>query len=344
MKLSDFQYDLPEELIARYPLSKRSASRLLILKKETGEIHHQLFSDLSNYLKPGDLLVCNNTKVMAARLRGHKATGGQVELLVERVLDEHRILTHLRCSKKPVVGSDIIINSEVKFKMLKRHDDLFELRCYAKEPVLNILEKLGEVPLPPYFSRLPEAADKERYQTVFAKHHGSVAAPTAGLHFDIELLETLKQQGIEIGYVTLHIGAGTFAPVRTENILEHKMHSEYVEVSEEVCEKIRVTKKKGGRVIAVGTTAARCLETATLAANANEEILKPFAGETDIFIYPGFVFHCIDGLITNFHLPCSTLLMLVSALGGLEHIKNAYTEAIKEKYRFYSYGDAMLIY
>jgi S-adenosylmethionine:tRNA ribosyltransferase-isomerase len=338
MKLSDFNYDLQEDLIARYPLEKRSASRLLCLNSQTGEIIHRQFTDLLDLITPRDLLVCNNTEVIPARLFGTKETGGRVEMLVERILDDHRVLAHIRASKSPKSGCRILFGDNIPFTMLQRHDDLFELRCEDKKSVLTVLETIGEIPLPPYFHRAPEESDKERYQTIYAEHKGSVAAPTAGLHFDHELFQKLNEKGIQIAYVTLHIGAGTFAPVRIDDITQHKMHAEYIEVSSDLCEKIKSTKANGGRIIAVGTTAARSLETASLSGE-----IKPFSGDTDIFIYPGFQFKCVDALVTNLHLPGSTLLMLVSALGGYENIMEAYREAVRLRYRFFSYGDAMFI-
>lgn len=338
MKLSDFNYDLPPELIARYPLEKRSASRLLCLNIQTGAIIHRQFTDLLDLITPNDLLVCNNTQVISARLFGTKETGGRIEMLVERILDEHRVLAHIRASKSPKPGSVLAFAENVTFEVLQRHDDLFELRCKDARAVLEVLEAIGEIPLPPYFHRAPEESDKERYQTIYAEHKGSVAAPTAGLHFDHELFQKFAEKGVQIAYVTLHIGAGTFAPVRIDDITQHRMHAEYVDVSPEICEQIKAAKARGGRVIAVGTTAARSLETASLSG----EIMS-FSGDTDIFIYPGFQFRCVDALVTNLHLPGSTLLMLVSALGGYEHLMEAYREAVREHYRFFSYGDAMFI-
>ncbi len=338
MKLSDFEYELPDELIARYPLEKRSASRLLCLDSNTGALTHRQFIDLTTLISPNDLLVCNNTQVIAARLLGNKESGGKVEVLVERFLDQQRILAHVRASKSPKPQSKLLFSDGISFEVLRRHDDLFELYCHAPRPVLDVVEEIGHIPLPPYFHRTPDESDKARYQTIYAEHKGSVAAPTAGLHFDQELFGALKAKGVEIAYVTLHIGAGTFAPVRVENIKEHRMHAEYIDVSAAVCEQIKKTKARGGRVIAVGTTALRSLESASRSGE-----IQPFSGDTDIFIYPGFQFNCVDALITNFHLPGSTLLMLVSALGGYDNIKKAYAEAVREKYRFYSYGDAMFI-
>lgn len=338
MQLSDFNYELPPDLIARYPLEKRSASRLLCLNSQTGAMTHRQFTDLLELLSPNDLLVCNNTKVIPARLFGIKKTGGRVEMLVERILDEHRVLAHIRASKSPKPGSELLFADNVPFEVLGRHQDLFELRCKDVRPVMEVLEALGEIPLPPYFHRQPDESDKVRYQTIYAEHKGSVAAPTAGLHFDHELFEKITAKGIQIAYVTLHIGAGTFAPVRVDDIKQHKMHAEYIDVSESICEQIRATKARGGRVIAVGTTALRSLESASLSGE-----IRSFSGDTDIFIYPGFQFRCVDALVTNLHLPGSTLLMLVSALGGYEHIMKAYEEAVRERYRFFSYGDAMFI-
>jgi len=338
IKLSDFDYELPSDCIARYPLEKRSASRLLCLNSKTGAITHRHFAELAELISSNDLLVCNNTQVISARLLGHKQSGGKIELLVERILDEHRVLAHVRASKSPKLQSHLLFADNTVFEVLQRHDDLFELRCHDPRPVLDVIEEIGQIPLPPYFHRAPEESDKERYQTIYAQHKGSVAAPTAGLHFDHALFNELKTKGVEIAYVTLHIGAGTFAPVRVENIKEHRMHAEYIDVSLQVCEQIKKTKERGGRVIAVGTTAARCLETTSVSGKT-----QPFSGDTDIFIYPGFQFQCVDALITNLHLPGSTLLMLVSALGGCENIKRAYREAVDERYRFFSYGDAMLI-
>ncbi len=245
-KLSDFNYELPPELIARYPLEKRSASRLLCLDSKTGTITHRQFSDLLQLISPNDLLICNNSKVISARLFGKKETGGHIEMLVERILDQHRVLAFIRASKSPKPGAFLTFAENITFEMLKRHDDLFELRCHDSRPVLDVLEAIGEIPLPPYFHRAPEESDKERYQTIYAKHKGSFAAPTAGLHFDEELFQQFKEKNISIAYVTLHIGAGTFAPVRVEDIKQHKMHSEYMDVSSDVCEQIKKPKREEG--------------------------------------------------------------------------------------------------
>jgi S-adenosylmethionine:tRNA ribosyltransferase-isomerase len=342
MKLSDFDYELPSELIAKYPLKERSASRLLCLNGQTGQITHKHFKDILSLVTDKDLLVFNNTRVIKARLFGQKATGGQVEMLVERILDQHRVLAHVRASKSPKPESILTFTDangqQIQFKMLGRHHDLFELRCEDGRPVLEVIEQWGEIPLPPYFHRSPEESDLERYQTVYAEHKGSVAAPTAGLHFDIEIMNQLKQKGVGVGFVTLHVGSGTFAPVRVEDITQHRMHAEFIDVSEELCEQIRQTKARGGRIIAVGTTSARSLESASQNGTA-----IPFHGDTDIFIYPGYQFKCVDVLITNFHLPGSTLLMLVATMRGYESIMRAYKIAIEHQYRFFSYGDAMWI-
>lgn len=338
MQIADFDYHLPSDLIARYPLPERSASRLMCLNARDGAITHNTFNYLLDFLSPNDLLVCNNSKVIPARLFGKKVTGGHVEVLVERVLDNKRILAHLRVSKKPKSGSELIFSDNIRFKVLGRKNDLFELNYHGNESILEIIEVIGQIPIPPYFERAAEALDKERYQTIYAKTKGSVAAPTAGLHFDEALLQKIREKGVDIDFVTLHVGAGTFAPVRVADITQHQMHAEVVHVSAELCEKIKNTKARGGRVVAVGTTTVRSLETACLTGE-----LKPFTGETDIFIYPSKTLRCVDALVTNFHLPCSTLLMLVCALGGYENVMAAYREAVAQKYRFFSYGDAMLV-
>lgn len=337
MLVSDFHFELPPELIASYPLAERSASRLLCLEGSTGAISHRYFTDLLDLVTDKDLLVLNNTKVIPARLFGNKESGGQVEMLVERILDNHRVLAHLRVSKTPRLQSYLLFQG-IRFEVLGRVEDLFELRCADERTVLEIIEAIGAIPLPPYFQREPEESDKERYQTVYAEHKGSVAAPTAGLHFDTAMFTKLAEKGVEIAYLTLHVGAGTFAPVRVEKLSEHRMHSEYIQVSAAVCEKVKAAKARGGRIIAVGTTSARSLETASRSGE-----IQPFSGNTDIFIYPGFEFNCVDALITNFHFPRSTLLMLVSAFAGYEHIMAAYQDAVKQSYRFFSYGDAMFL-
>jgi S-adenosylmethionine:tRNA ribosyltransferase-isomerase len=337
MKLEQFDYDLPDELIARYPAEQRTQSRLLCFNKTTGEIAHKHFYDLIDQLNPNDLLVFNNSKVIRARLFGQKPTGGKIEILVERVQGEFDVLAHVRSNKMPKPGGLIILDNGEEVEMLGRQESMFELRY--KRPVFEVLDEAGHMPLPPYIDRADEKFDEQRYQTVYADPKGSVAAPTAGLHFDEELLEKIKAKGIAIGFLTLHVGAGTFQPVRAENITEHKMHSEVIDVSQVLCNQIAATKAKGGRVIAVGTTSLRSLETCAQSGEA-----KPYCGETDIFIYPGYEFRCIDALITNFHLPKSSLLMLISALAGREQVMRVYEEAIAEKYRFFSYGDSMFIF
>ena len=338
MRVADFSFDLPEAQIARHPLPERCASRLLVLDGQDGSLRHQQFPDLLNFLKEGDLLVFNNTRVIPARLFGQKASGGKVEVLVERMLDEHRVLAHIRASKSPKPNSEIVFEDGSKALMLARHDALFELSF--DEAVLPLLERIGHMPLPPYIDRPDEEADRERYQTVYSDRTkaGAVAAPTAGLHFDEPLLEAIKAKGVATAFVTLHVGAGTFQPVRVERIEDHHMHSEWLEVTQEVVEAVKACKARGGRVIAVGTTSVRSLETAAL-----DGTLKAFSGDTDIFIYPGRPFHVVDALVTNFHLSESTLLMLVSAFAGYQETMAAYKVAVEEGYRFFSYGDAMFI-
>jgi S-adenosylmethionine:tRNA ribosyltransferase-isomerase len=338
MHLADFNYDLPAELIARYPLPERSASRLLYLQRQTGALEHKQFTDLIDYLQPNDLLVFNNTRVIQARLLGHKQTGGQIEVLVERVLDEQRVLAHVRASKSPKPESLLYFAKDVVLKTLGRQDDLFELVVQGQQTIWEVLEAIGEVPIPPYFDRAPDATDKERYQTIYAQHNGSVAAPTAGLHFDEAMFAKLAAKGVNTAFVMLHVGAGTFAPVRVDDITQHRMHKEYIEVTPELCASVQATRERGGRVIAVGTTSVRCLETAS-----QSGVLQPYVGDTDIFIYTGYEFKCVDALITNFHLPGSTLLMLIAAMAGQAAVMTAYQAAVNERYRFFSYGDAMLI-
>ena len=336
MKTSDFDYHLPSDLIAQYPLAERTASRLLHVAEQ--QCFDRVFSDIINLINPGDLLVFNNTKVIPARLHGEKETGGKVEVLIERVLDTNRVLAHVRASKSPKSGSKLILESELQVEMLGRQGELFELKFLSDTNVIQLLEQYGHMPLPPYIERADEQSDQQRYQTVYAKYPGAVAAPTAGLHFDNDLLEALKAKGVNFAYVTLHVGAGTFQPVRCEKIEDHHMHAEYIDVDETIVEKINHTQQQGGRVIAVGTTAVRSLESA-----AKSGQLSEYKGDTDIFIYPGYKFKVIDALITNFHLPQSTLLMLVSAFGGYDPIMAAYKHAVNSNYRFFSYGDAMFI-
>lgn len=338
MQLTDFDFKLPEELIAQYPKHPRSASRLLCLARHTGDIEHRFIRDLPQLLRPGDLLVFNDTKVIPARLFGYKATGGKVEILLERLLTNHTALTHIKASKAPQTGQIIYLSNDTSFKVLGREGDLFLLESLGTKPLLDVLTEIGHVPLPPYIRRPDKTEDITNYQTIFARHPGSVAAPTAGLHFDEGLLRNLTQRGIQHTFVTLHVGAGTFQPVRSKNILEHQMHGERYSVNQSTCDAIEATRAQGGRVIAVGTTSVRTLEML-----GRQAKLTACSGETDLFIYPGFDFRVIDGMISNFHLPQSTLLMLISAFAGREAILHAYQEAVEQKYRFYSYGDAMLI-
>lgn len=338
MRVADFHFDLPESLIARYPLAERRASRLLVLDGLSGNTTHRQFPDLLEYLRAGDLMVFNNTRVIPARLFGQKTTGGQVEILIERVLDSHRALAHVRASKAPKPGTVIHLDSGSSAEMCARHDALFELQF--SEPLLPLLDRIGHMPLPPYIDRPDDAADRERYQTVYSDKSkaGAVAAPTAGLHFDDALLSAIRAKGVETAFVTLHVGAGTFQPVRVERLEDHHMHSEWLDVSTDVAEAVRTCKARGGRVIAVGTTSVRSLESA-----ARSGEIQPFSGDTTIFLYPGQPFHVVDALVTNFHLPESTLLMLVSAFAGYPETMAAYRTAVAEGYRFFSYGDAMFI-
>jgi len=343
MKVSDFSFQLPNELIARHPTADRSASRLMSLDGENGVLNHLHFTDIVDLINKDDLLIFNDTRVIPARLFGEKETGGKIEVLVERVLDDKSFLAHVRSSKSPKPGCKLRLENTVDALMVARHGPLFEIHVDDAQSVLQILEKIGHMPLPPYIDRPDDEADKERYQTVYNKNPGAVAAPTAGLHFDQKILDQLQEKGVDFGFVTLHVGAGTFQPVKVDNILDHQMHSEYAQVSQEVVDKIITTKKKGGRVIAVGTTSVRSIESAAQATLAKGQELAPFFSETSIFIYPGYEFQLIDAMVTNFHLSESTLLMLVSAFSGKEHIDNAYKVAIAEKYRFFSYGDAMFL-
>lgn len=339
MQLSDFSFALPDELIARYPTKVRSECRLLSLDGQTGSLQQGVFTDVLAQLNPGDLLVFNNTRVIPARLYGQKASGGKVEMLVERILDNNRVLAHVKASKSPKVGSVLLFGEqgEIAVTMLARHDALFELQF--PDEVLPILDNIGHIPLPPYIDRADEAQDREIYQTVYNKVPGAVAAPTAGLHFDDPLLAALKQKGIEFAFVTLHVGAGTFQPVRVDTIENHVMHAEYAQVSQEVVDAVQACKARGNRVVAVGTTSVRALESAAQATGQ----IAPFFADTRIFIYPGYHFNVIDVLITNFHLPESTLIMLVSAFAGYDHVMNAYRFAVEQQFRFFSYGDAMFI-
>ncbi|MEO6927361.1 MAG: tRNA preQ1(34) S-adenosylmethionine ribosyltransferase-isomerase QueA [Rhodanobacter sp.] len=338
MKKSDFDFELPHELIAQAPLPERSASRMLLLDVAAHSRQDRMFRELPEMLRPGDLLVFNDTRVLPARLYGHKESGGAVEILLERITGEHEAIVQLGVSKKPKEGGRIELADGSQAVVLGRDEGFFRLRFEAPEPLEKLLLKLGEMPLPPYIERRPDASDMERYQTVFAREPGAVAAPTAGLHFDQATLSRLRERGVEFGYITLHVGAGTFQPVREDDLKDHHMHTEWLSVGAPLIEQVRRTRANGGRVIAVGTTVVRALESAS-----KDGVMQPFAGETQIFIFPGYRFSSIDGLLTNFHLPQSTLMMLVSALAGREFILDSYRHAVEQRYRFFSYGDAMLI-
>ena len=343
MRVADFSFELPDSLIAHYPQANRSSCRLLSLDGPTGKLAHGTFTDLLDKLNPGDLLVFNNTRVIPARLFGRKASGGKIEELVERMLDDKRILAHIRASKAPKPGAELLLGDDesIKATMVARHDALFEVEFNDERSVLDILNAIGHMPLPPYIDRPDEDADRELYQTVYSEKPGAVAAPTAGLHFDDPLLAKLRDKGIEMAFVTLHVGAGTFQPVRVDTIEDHIMHSEYAEVPQDVVDAVLAAKARGNRVIAVGTTSVRSLESAAQA--AKNDLIEPFFGDTQIFIYPGYKYQVIDALVTNFHLPESTLIMLVSAFAGYKNTMHAYHEAVKAEYRFFSYGDAMFI-
>jgi S-adenosylmethionine:tRNA ribosyltransferase-isomerase len=336
VRLSDFDYELPPGLIAQHPAVERTASRLLHLDGRSGAIEDLRFPDIARLIGPGDVLVLNDTRVVKARLHGRKDSGGEVEVLVERVIDAHRALVQARSSKPLKPGRRIVFADGVEAEMIARHDDFFELRFDGE--VLAVMERHGEVPLPPYITHEARAEDQARYQTVYAEVPGAVAAPTAGLHFDAKLLDALRAKGVAIARLTLHVGAGTFQPVRVDDVSRHVMHTEWYRVPEEAVAAIAKAKSTGGRVIAVGTTALRALESAA----ANGE-LRAGTGETRLFIVPGYRFQVVDRLVTNFHLPKSTLLMLVSAFAGVENVRRAYSHAVAQRYRFFSYGDAMLL-
>ncbi len=338
MKRSDFTYSLPEQLIAQYPTENREDSRLLCLDRSDGVYADSQFHQLPVLLNPADLLIFNDSRVIPARLFGTKESGGKVEILVERVTGEQRVLAQIRASKSPKPGTVILVQGDDCLIVEGREGDLFSLSHSGPASIMDLLERYGHMPLPPYIKRPDTDYDRDRYQTVYARRPGSIAAPTAGLHFSDEIFEQLKLNKIETGFVTLHVGAGTFQPVRTEQITDHVMHKEWFSLDESLCLKIYETKSRGGRVIAVGTTVVRCLESAATAGG-----VQPMRGETDIFIYPGYQFQVVDGLITNFHLPESTLLMLVCAFAGTANTLNAYAHAVSGGYRFFSYGDAMLI-
>ena len=337
MKRTDFQYELPTELIAQSPLNKRSASRLLCHERKSGTVTDRLFADLPSLLNMGDLLVFNNTKVIPARLHAKKPTGGRVEILVERLLNQKQCLAQLRASKSPKTGGLLVLEDGSELRVLGREDSFFHLESVSAD-LMSLLQNQGHMPLPPYITREDTDFDRKRYQTVFAETPGAVAAPTAGLHFDHDLLERLRECGVQSTTVTLHVGAGTFQPVRVDDIADHQMHAEWLEVNRSTCEAIERTRVRGSRVIAVGTTAVRSLETA-----AQGGSLAPFSGDSNIFIYPPYRFRVVDAMITNFHLPESTLLMLVSAFAGREQMLATYRHAVDNRYRFFSYGDAMLI-
>lgn len=334
MLLSDFDFNLPNELIAQHPPKKRTDSNLLVAQST---IIDTKFHKIEDFISPGDLLVMNNTRVIPARLFGHKESGGKVEIMIERLLNDHQVLAMMKTSRAPKIDSFITIENGEKAQVISKKNGFYTLN-FITNSLLDLLDNVGHIPLPPYIERGDEQADLERYQTVFAKHEGAVAAPTAGLHFDDELLLSLKTKGVDHCFVTLHVGAGTFQPVKADKITDHKMHSEYFEIDQITVDKINQTKSNGGRIIAVGTTAVRSVESA-----AKSGTLKAIKGETDIFIYPGYEFKIVDKLITNFHLPKSSLLMLVSAFIGRERMMEIYQHAIKNKYRFFSYGDAMLL-
>ena len=334
MKLSDFDFDLPNALIAQYPSKKRTDSRLLIVQDD---FINATFSQLGEFLKPKDLLILNDTKVIPARLFGRKDSGGKVEILVERLINDFEALVMIKASRAPKIGSYIVLENDKQVKVLDKASGLYKL-SFGSNSILTLLNEIGHVPLPPYIERIDGKEDLVRYQTVYAKNDGAVAAPTAGLHFDEPLLSKLNSDGVDHAFVTLHVGVGTFQPVKVDDIKDHQMHSEYFEVCQETVDKIVTTKANGGRIVAVGTTAVRTLESIALQGE-----LSSAKGDTDIFIYPGFEFRLVDAMITNFHLPKSSLLMLVSAFIGIEKMFQIYQYAIEEKYRFFSYGDAMLL-
>jgi S-adenosylmethionine:tRNA ribosyltransferase-isomerase len=337
MQLSDFRFDLPPELVAQRPLPQRAASRLLSVDGPSGQLRDLAFTDLPELLRPGDLLAFNDTRVMRARLYGNKESGGRVEILIERLPAPDQALAHLRASKSPRSGARILLEGGEMLEVSGRDGELFRLQALDAE-FRTLMSRHGHMPLPPYIQRPDDESDLARYQTVYARREGAVAAPTAGLHFDAETLQRLAGGGVGSVHVTLHVGAGTFQPVRTERLDDHPMHAEWLEVDEAACERVRAARSAGGRVIAVGTTSVRSLETA-----AAEGELKPYRGDTRLFIRPGYRFRAIDGLVTNFHLPESTLLMLVCAFAGYEPVMAAYRHAVEQRYRFFSYGDAMFL-
>lgn len=338
MQRTDFYFYLPPHLIAQQPNRSRTSSRLLWANSILEPFQDLRFTDLPHLLMPGDLLVFNDTRVIPARLLGRKQSGGKIEILVERILDHNQILAQIRASQPPKPGMWLYLEGGIATQVLQQVEHFFQLQVDDPRSVDEILHTIGQIPLPPYIRRTPTAVDSIRYQTVYARQPGAVAAPTAGLHFDEGMLEQLQTQGIAMTFITLHVGAGTFAPIRVDNIHQHTMHTEYMEVSPQVCEQIQTTRARGGRVIAVGTTCVRALETASVGGN-----IKPYAGETQLFITPGYRFQSVDALLTNFHLPESTLLMLVCAFAGKDLVLAAYRHAVEQEYRFFSYGDAMLV-
>ena len=338
MRTQDFDFRLPQALIAQFPSEARRASRLLALDGRDGTLHDRMFADLPKYIQPNDVIIFNDTRVIKARVFGAKESGGQVEMLLERVLDEKHAVAQIRASHAPKADTRIVINPTAAFSVLERQGEMYKVRLESDLPLLAWLEQHGSLPLPPYITRRSNAADEARYQTVYASKPGAVAAPTAGLHFDQDMLGEISALGVQIAYVTLHVGAGTFQPVRVDDVREHRMHSEWYHVPEETVEAIVQAKARGGRVLAVGTTSLRALESA-----AGGGALQAGYGDTNIFIIPGYGFRVVDRLLTNFHLPKSTLFMLVCAFGGMVNLKLAYRHAIEERYRFFSYGDAMLI-
>jgi len=338
LNLSDFDYELPPELIAQSPAAQRTAGRLLHLDGATGAIADRRFGDIPELIAPGDVMVFNNTRVIKARLTGRKESGGRIEVLIERVLAGDSVFAQVRASHAPRAGSVLLLEDAVQATVLERQGEFFKLRFDNCDDVFALLDRHGAVPLPPYITHAPETADEERYQTVYASTPGAVAAPTAGLHFDEPLLESLRRRGVSTAYLTLHVGAGTFQPVRVQNPAGHEMHSEWYHVPQATVDAIAQAQRGGGRIIAVGTTSLRALETAAAGGE-----LEAGYGESRLFILPGYRFRVVERLITNFHLPKSTLLMLVSAFGGMDNIRCAYRHAVEQRYRFFSYGDAMLI-
>lgn len=334
MQRTDFSFNLPEHLIAQYPTESRTASKLLYVNK----LQDLKFIDFTSLLSPKDLLIFNDTRVIPARLFGHKASGGKVEILVERILSDTNVLAQIRASKAPKLNTKLYLTNDIEITILQRVDNFFELQFNESSSIYAILEAVGHIPLPPYIKRVDTKSDSNRYQTVYAHQPGAVAAPTAGLHFDETMLQNIKKMGVKTAFITLHVGAGTFAPMRVNDISQHTMHSEYLELSSEVCELVKATRANGGRVIAVGTTSVRALETASASG-----VIEPYTGETRLFITPGYKFISVDALLTNFHLPESTLLMLVCAFAGHATTLTAYQYAIEQQYRFFSYGDAMFI-